>query len=115
MNKVKKKNLFSYSDTDGAISSRSSSASGVRGGKGGLGDSFKSGVSKGKSNNDKSFGDRSRKSGLNAAGGIGSAGGRMSGKGSSIGSRTGSPDNRWRDSAWNDRRMRKKKKKLTKQ
>ena len=128
MNKVKKKNLFSYSETDFGGSSRSSSASRK-------GESFR------KSRLDKSIGNksirsgrsgrsgrsvdsrRSGKSGLGGAGGAGGVGGNgvtggvgagAKGSQAGAGSRDGSPMNRWRDSPWNDRRLRKKKKKMTK-
>ena len=125
MNKVKKKNLFSYSETDFGGSSRSSSASRK-------GESFR------KSRLDKSIGNksirsgrsgrsgrsvdsrRSGKSGLGGAGGVGGngvtggVGAGAKGSQAGAGSRDGSPMNRWRDSPWNDRRLRKKKKKMTK-
>lgn len=97
LNKVRKKNLFSYSDTDLDGTSRSSSAS--RKGR----ESFRKGKL------DKSVGGRSIRSGK-------SINSRKSGvkKDGEDGSRDQSPMNRWRDSPWNDRRLRKKKKKLTK-
>ncbi|PCI27214.1 hypothetical protein COB52_05135 [Candidatus Kaiserbacteria bacterium] len=109
LNKVKKKNLFSYSEGDCDGTSRSSSESNTGKGKG-AGDSFnksfKSGISKGGKFGDKSLGDKSGRSGRSGRSG-------KSGK-SGNSTRNQSPENRWKESAWNDRRLRKKKRKMTK-
>jgi hypothetical protein len=57
---------------------------------------------------------KSGKSGRSGRSGLGGAGGRHGRGDGESDDRENSPMNRWRDSPWNDRRLRKKKRKLTK-